>query len=84
MLSQINIKVIWKPKNFFVSCKKTLIMILFIEYLLVGLIASFALEHLIRWTDNTVNGWERYSMIVLWPIMLIVFIIYFIKGLLED
>jgi len=59
-------------------------MILVAQYLLAGLCISFLLELAIRSTDQEVSFWERYSMIVLWPIMLIVFIIYFIKGLLED
>tara|TARA_B100000035_G_scaffold270259_1_gene244505 strand:+ start:1160 stop:1339 length:180 start_codon:yes stop_codon:yes gene_type:complete len=59
-------------------------MILFVKYLLVGLIISFLLEHIIRAMDNDVSGKERYAMIVLWPIMTIIFIYYFIKGLLED
>lgn len=60
-------------------------MVLFIaQYLLAGLIVSFILEHVIRFTDQTLNWKERYSMVVLWPIMVAVFVIYFIKGLLED
>jgi hypothetical protein len=59
-------------------------MILLAQYLLAGLIISFLLEHVIRATDQDVNGKERYAMVVLWPLMIIVFIIYFIKGLFED
>jgi len=85
MLSTINIKVVWKPKKFLVSYNKNyIIMILIAEYLLIGLAVAFLLEHVIRWTGNDVTGGERYSMIVLWPIMTIVFIFYFIKGILED
>lgn len=58
-------------------------MILIAQYLLVGLVVTFMLEHLIRSTYNEVTNGERYFMVILWPIMLLAFIIYFIKGLLD-
>jgi len=58
-------------------------MILFIaQYLLVGIIMSFLIEHAIRWSGNDVNLGERFWMIGLWPIMIAVFLVYFIKGIL--
>lgn len=59
-------------------------MLLLAQYLLAGVIIAFLLEYIIRIMGNDVSGKERYSMIVLWPIMAIVFIYYFIKGILED
>jgi len=59
-------------------------MILLAQYLLAGVIIAFILEYIIRAMDNDVSGKERYALIVLWPIMTIIFIYYFIKGLLED
>ncbi len=59
-------------------------MLLIAQYLLAGVIIAFILEYIIRAMDNDVSGKERYAMIVLWPIMVIIFIYYFIKGLLED
>ncbi len=52
------------------------------QYLIVGLIVSFLLEHLIRSNDMEVTFMERISMIVFWPIMTIVFVYNFIKGFL--
>jgi len=57
-------------------------MILIIQYLLAGLIISFLLEHVIRGVGHNVSHGERISMIILWPIMVVVFIYNFIKGFL--
>jgi hypothetical protein len=54
---------------------------LILLYLLVGVLIGFMIESLIRVTGNDLNGSERYSLIVLWPIMLVVFLYYFIKSL---
>jgi hypothetical protein len=54
-----------------------------LSYLLIGVIVSFILESLIRWGGENVNGWERFSLIVAWPIMLCIFVYQFIKGLIE-
>jgi len=59
-------------------------MILLAQYLLVGVVIGFLLEHTIRWTGNSVSFGERLWMITLWPIMIVVFVVYFIKGLNED
>ena len=85
MLSQINIKVIWKTKNFFVSLRKTIyIMILLLKYLLVGTVSGCLLEAIIRATGENVGNTERASLICLWPVMLVVFIWNFIKGLSQN
>jgi hypothetical protein len=39
------------------------------------------IESLIRVTGNDLNGSERYSLIVFWPIMLAVFLYYFLVGM---
>lgn len=54
---------------------------LILLYLLVGVLIGFMIESLIRVTGNDLNGSERYSLIVLWPIMLAIFLYYFIKSL---
>ena len=59
-------------------------IILAAKYLLIGVIIGLLLEVTIRATHNSVSGWERYALIVFWPVMVTIFIIYFIKGLLED
>jgi hypothetical protein len=54
------------------------------QYLIAGLIVSFLLEHLIRLNDMDVTFGERISMIVFWPVMVLVFVWNFIKGFLKD
>ena len=50
-------------------------------YLLAGTIVGFGLEIIVRaFTDEEVNGWERLSLITLWPIMVIIFLYNLIKG----
>jgi len=56
-------------------------ILLITQYLLVGLIISFLLEHIIRWTEQDVSFLERVWMITLWPIMVLVFLFNFIKGI---
>jgi hypothetical protein len=57
-------------------------VLLITYYLLIGLVVSFGIEHVIRWTNQDVNFWERALMITLWPIMTIIFIYNFLKGLM--
>lgn len=57
-------------------------MNLVVLYLLAGLVVAFLLEHAIRDVEERVSGWERYSLITLWPLMVVIFIYYFIKGFL--
>ena len=59
-------------------------ILLIAQYLLVGTVLGFLIEFVIRNTGYDVDGQERIWLIVLWPLMLIIFIIYFIKGLFED
>jgi len=50
-------------------------------YLLVGTIVGFGLETIIRaFTDMEVNGWERLSLITLWPIMVVIFLYNLLIG----
>jgi len=58
-------------------------ILLAVEYLLAGLVISFVIEHVIRWSGNDVNLGERFWMIGLWPIMIVVFLVYFVKGILD-
>ena len=75
----------WKPKGFIVSFGKTIyIMITLIaQYLLVGVVVACLLEAVVRWTGQDINGAERVWMIVGWPLMAIVFIYNFFKGLID-
>ena len=58
-------------------------MILFAQYLLVGVAVAFLLELFLRWTDSNVNAQELFALIFFWPVMVVVFIYHFIKGLFE-
>jgi len=49
-------------------------------YLLAGTIVGFFLESVVRAVGESFNGWERASVIITWPIMLVVFIFNFIIG----
>ena len=53
-------------------------------YLLAGTIIGYGIEHVVRWSGQDVTGFERAQMIILWPIMSLVFAVYFIKGLLNN
>tara|TARA_Y100001972_G_C7636621_1_gene319678 strand:+ start:768 stop:950 length:183 start_codon:yes stop_codon:yes gene_type:complete len=53
-------------------------------YLLVGTFAGFLLEKAVRANGDKVNGWERFSIITLWPLMTAIFIFSFIKGMFND
>lgn len=50
-------------------------------YLLVGTIVGFLLERTIRWTGEEISGIERFWLITGWPLMLLVFVYYFIVGI---
>jgi len=81
MLSQINIKVIWKTKNFFVSWSKTIyIMILLLKYFLIGVITSALLEGAIVKAGYPMDWMDRFWVILGWPLASAIFIINFIKG----
>jgi len=59
-------------------------ILLITQYLLAGTVLGFLIESVVRNTGHDVDRQERIWLIVLWPLMLIIFIIYFIKGLFED
>ena len=58
-------------------------ILLAVQYLLVGTILGFLIEHIIRWTGENVDHQERIWLIILWPIMLLVFIFNLLKGFLS-
>jgi hypothetical protein len=83
MLSQINIKVIWKTKNFFVSLRKTIyIMIILAKYFLIGIITSALLEGAIVKAGYPMEWSDRFWVILGWPLASAIFIVNFIKGYL--
>jgi ABC-type sugar transport system permease subunit len=80
---EINMKKTWKPKRFIVSFGKTIyiMIILIAQYLLVGVVIACLLEAVVRWTGQDIKGAERVWMIVGWPLMAVVFIYNFFKGM---
>jgi len=54
-----------------------------IFYLLVGAVLAFAVELLVRLTDDSFTMRERIMFITLWPIMGGIFLYHFIKELLQ-
>ena len=58
-------------------------ILLITQYLLVGTIVSFLIEHVIRWAQMDVTFGERLWMITLWPIMVVIFIVNYIKGFID-
>jgi len=50
-------------------------------YLLIGTIVGLVIEYIIRWTDNEVNGIERFWLITVWPLMVLIFVYYFLRSL---
>lgn len=53
-------------------------------YLLAGTVVGFCLESIVRWTNQDVSMGERISLIVLWPLMALIFIVNFIRGFFND
>ena len=79
MLSQINIGGLLEPKNLFVSFGKTIYIMILLTYFLLGVVSGFLIELSIhKLTDYKVNYLERFFLITLWPIMVIVWIYNFI------
>ena len=79
MLSQINIGGLLEPKNLFVSFGKTIYIMILLTYFLLGVVSGFLIELSIhRLTDYKVGHLERFFLITLWPIMVIVWIYNFI------
>jgi hypothetical protein len=54
------------------------------QYLLIGVAVGFTLELVIRWSGQDVTYLERVQMIVGWPIMAIIFIHNFFKGMFDE
>ena len=50
-------------------------------YLFFGTIVGLLLETMVRMSYNSVNMYERFWLITLWPIMLLIFLYYFFKHL---
>ena len=50
-------------------------------YLLIGTIVGLFLETMVRISYNSVNMYERFWFITLWPLMLMIFMYYFFKHL---
>lgn len=50
-------------------------------YLLIGTIIGLVIEYTIRWTGNEVNGIERFWLITIWPLMVLIFVYYFLRSL---
>jgi FtsH-binding integral membrane protein len=54
---------------------------LFWIYLFIGTIVGLIIESTIRWTGEDVNGIERFWLITVWPLMVLIFIFYFLRSL---
>ena len=52
-------------------------------YGLLGVIIGFFMEKAIISSEQTVKWQERFWLIILWPIMLVIFIFHFIKALFD-
>ena len=50
-------------------------------YLLIGTLVGLIIEYTIRWTGDDVNGYERFWLISVWPIMVLIFVYYFLRSL---
>ena len=50
-------------------------------YLFIGTVVGLLLETMVRMSYNSVNMYERFWLITLWPIMLLIFLYYFFKHL---
>ena len=70
------------PKNLFVSFGKTIYIMILLTYFLLGVVSGFLIELSIhKLTDYKVGYLERFFLITLWPIMVIVWIYNFIVTL---
>jgi hypothetical protein len=54
-----------------------------LKYFLAGLVMCFLLELVVRKTGDFFTKTDRFFVITLWPIAILVFVYYFIKGMLE-
>ena len=53
---------------------------LVLYYLLAGTVVGFFLEKAVVSTGESLGGVERASVIILWPIMLTIFVYYFLTA----
>jgi len=53
-------------------------------YLLVGTIIGFLMEEMFRWVDEDVSGIERFWLVTLWPLMILIFIYYLLVGIFDS
>jgi len=53
-------------------------------YLLVGTIIGFLMEKMFRWVDEDVSGIERFWLVTLWPLMILIFIYYLLVGIFDS
>jgi len=56
-----------------------------ITYLFIGIIWDIIYNFIstIVESSNKLNNWERVISLVLWPIVIIIFMYHFIKGLIQ-
>jgi len=50
-------------------------------YLFIGTIVGFFIETMIRIGGESINMSERFWLLTMWPLMLIIFLYYFFKHL---
>ena len=48
-----------------------------------GVTFAALLQRSIEFTDQEVTTWEAVTMVLAWPIMVLIFVYYFIQGLLS-
>lgn len=53
-------------------------------YLLVGTIIGFLMEEMFRCVDEDVSGIERFWLVTLWPLMILIFIYYLLVGIFNS
>tara|TARA_R110000744_G_C19012982_1_gene523236 strand:+ start:95 stop:280 length:186 start_codon:yes stop_codon:yes gene_type:complete len=57
-------------------------MILFLKYLLIGVVIGLLLElAILKYTEVKIKPLERFFLIIAWPIMALIFIYNFINGM---
>lgn len=54
-----------------------------LEYILIGMIFGFLMEHFGKYIGLAFNFWERIALWVFWPIAVLWFMYNLIKGFLE-
>ena len=84
-LSTVNKQTIVIRHRIFLRCCVMMMLLFFLKYLLVGCVISCLLEAVVTAVDKELEFslGEKTLCIVLWPIMAVIFVFYFTKGLLE-